>query len=72
MNSPLGVLFGQPDEVARLARFRRAHPDVLIGVHPGWQFWQAVIPGLDGERIVTRYQLKALLDVLESLAARRA
>lgn len=56
---------GKPDPLLRLAAFREAHPDVMIGAGAGW--WQAVIPEPGGERVVTRYTLRALLDKLDEL-----
>jgi len=56
---------GKPDPVLRLAAFREAHPGVVIGAGTG--YWQAVIPEPDGERVVTRYTLRALLDKLDEL-----
>jgi hypothetical protein len=55
----------EPDQVPRLARFREAHPGVVVGAGRGW--WQAVIPEADGERVVTRYTLHELLDKLDEL-----
>jgi len=58
---------GEPDfgdQVPRRLAYEQAHPDVRIsylGPH-----WQAVIED-DGETVVTRFELKALLDTLESL-----
>jgi hypothetical protein len=69
MNNPLSVILAQPDQVARLARFRRAHPDVVIGLHDGWRFWRAVIPEDGGEQVITHYQLRALLDALDDMIA---
>jgi hypothetical protein len=40
-----------PDEleqVMRLARFRQAHPGVMVGAGRGW--WQAVIPSRTANR----------------------
>jgi protein-tyrosine-phosphatase len=57
-----------PDEleqVMRLARFRQAHPGVMVGAGRGW--WQAVIPEPDGEQVITRYTLGQLLDRLDEL-----
>jgi len=57
-----------PDEleqVMRLARFRQAHPSVMVGAGRGW--WQAVIPTPDGEQVITRYTLAQLLDKLDEL-----
>lgn len=59
---------GEPDYVDQVPRreaYEAAHPDVRIiyyGPH-----WQAVIPEPTGETVITRYELKALLDKLESL-----
>ncbi|HEX6527656.1 MAG TPA: hypothetical protein VF070_47715 [Streptosporangiaceae bacterium] len=52
-----------PDQVSRRERFKAAHPQVRITfVGPAWQ---AVIPLPDGEDVITRYELRDLLDVLE-------
>jgi hypothetical protein len=59
-----------PDEleqVMRLARFRQAHPGVMVGAGRGW--WQAVISQANGEQVITRYTLSQLLDKLEELTA---
>ena len=61
----LRLVHDEPDQVPRLARFREAHPGVVIGAGRGW--WQAVIPEVDGERVVTRYTLHELLDKLDEL-----
>jgi hypothetical protein len=55
----------EPDQVPRLARFREAHPGAVIRAGDGW--WQAIIPEADGERVVTRYTLRELLDKLDEL-----
>ena len=49
----------------RLCRFRRDHPSVTIGAGDGW--WQARVPEPDGERVTTRYTLRALLDKLDEM-----
>jgi hypothetical protein len=49
----------------RLARFRQAHPGVMVGAGRGW--WQAVIPEPNGEQVITRYTLGHLLDKLDEL-----
>ncbi len=57
-----------PDEygqVLRLTRFRQDHPAVVIGTGNGW--WQARIPEPNGEIVITRYTLRALLDKLNEL-----
>lgn len=57
---------GQPGEAYRLAAFRAAHPDVIIG-DGGFGVWQARIPEPDGETVTTRYTLRELLDRLGEL-----
>lgn len=56
-----------PDEegqLARLAAFRQARPEVIVG-HLGFgKPWQARTPEVNGETIVTRYTLRELLDSL--------
>jgi hypothetical protein len=47
----------------RLARFRQAHPGVMVGARRGW--WQAVIPETNGEQVITRDTLGQLLDKLD-------
>jgi len=59
---------GEPDyadQVPRREAYEAAHPDVKITYHGGW--WQAVIPEDAGETVISRYELKALLDKLEAL-----
>ena len=70
MSDPMGhpgsrAVPGKPDPLLRLAAFREAHPGVVIGAGTG--YWQAVIPEPDGERVTTRYTLRALLDKLDEL-----
>jgi hypothetical protein len=55
----------EPDQVPRLNRFREEHPGVAIGAGSGW--WQALVPEANGETVVTRYTLRALLDKLDEL-----
>jgi hypothetical protein len=57
----------EPDQVLRLQALRAAHPEVIIG-DAGFGVWQARIPEPDGERIISRYVLRELLDKLEKLA----
>jgi hypothetical protein len=61
---------GEPDQLPRLARFRAAHPEVIMG-DGGFGTVQARIPEQDGETVTTRYTLRELLDRLEELAAAR-
>jgi hypothetical protein len=56
---------GESDQVPRLLEFRRQHPDVRVEF--GGPFWQAIIPEPRGETVITRYELKALLDKLDEL-----
>jgi hypothetical protein len=58
--------FSEGDQVPRLLDFRAAHPEVSIELDG---FWRAVIPapGGDGETVVCRYELKAVLDKLSEL-----
>jgi hypothetical protein len=53
------------DQVPRLLEFRKAHPDVIVAF--GGPFWQAIVPEPRGETVITRYELKALLDKLDEL-----
>lgn len=60
------VLFAvdrQPSQVLRLHTFRAAHPEVIIG-DGGFEVWQTRIPEPSGERIISRYTLRELLDSL--------
>jgi hypothetical protein len=56
----------EPGQVLRLHAFRAAHPEVIIG-DGGFEVWQARIPEPDGERIISRYTLRELLDELAVL-----
>ncbi len=56
----------EPDQVLRLQAFRAAHPEVIID-DGGFGVWQARIPEPDGERIISRYTLRELLDKLAEL-----
>lgn len=56
----------EPGQVLRLQVFRAAHPEVIIG-DGGFEVWQAHIPEPDGERIISRYTLRELLDKLDEL-----
>lgn len=62
-----GVL-GEPDQLLRLAGFRAAHPEVIIG-DGGFGTLQARIREPDGETVITRYTLRELLDRLDELTA---
>jgi hypothetical protein len=61
----LPIVPDEPDQELRLHRFRRDHAEVVIGGGYGW--WQARIPEPNGERVVTRYTLRELLDRLDQL-----
>jgi len=47
---------GEPDQLLRLARFRAAHPEVIIG-DGGFGTVQARLPEADGQTVITRYTL---------------
>lgn len=53
-------------QAARLAAFRRRHPQVSVGADE-YRHWQARIPARDGERVIVRYTLRELLDKLDVL-----
>lgn len=53
-----------PDQALRLGRFRQAHPDIEIILRGPWQ---AVIVEPDGERTIVRWELRDLLDSLDTL-----
>lgn len=57
----------EPDQVLRLQTFRAAHPELIIG-DGGFGVLQARIPEPHGERIISRYTLRELLDKLDELA----
>jgi hypothetical protein len=53
------------DQVPRRLEYEKTHPDVQIRyLRPAWQ---AVVREDDGETVITRYDLKSLLDKLESM-----
>jgi hypothetical protein len=56
----------EPDQVLRLRVFRVVHPEVIIG-DGGFGVWQARVPEPDGERVISRYTLRELLDKLDEL-----
>jgi hypothetical protein len=60
----LRLAAGEPDQVPRLAAFRAAHPEVIIGDLGFGTVWQARIPEETGETVITRYTLGELLDKL--------
>lgn len=60
----------EPDQVRRLQAFRVAHPEVIIG-DGGFGVWQARVPEPDGERTISHYTLRELLDKLNDLIGER-
>jgi hypothetical protein len=60
----LSLAAGELDQVPRLRAIRAQYPHVVIGTLGVDGAWQARIPRQDGETILTRYQLKELLDRL--------
>jgi len=68
IRSGLRLVPDELDQVARLARFKAAHPDVVIG-DGGFGTRQARIPEPAGETVITRYTLRELLDKLDEVTA---
>ena len=68
IRSGLRLVPDELDQVARLARFKAAHPDVVIG-DGGFGTMQARIPEPAGETVITRYALRELLDKLDEVTA---
>jgi len=66
IRSGLRLVPDELDQVARLARFKAAHPDVVVG-DGGFGTMQARIPAANGETVITRYSLRELLDKLDEL-----
>lgn len=66
IRSGLRLIPDELDQVIRLARFREAHPEVIVG-DGGFGTVQARIPEPSGETVITRYTLKELLDKLGEL-----
>jgi hypothetical protein len=60
----------EPCQVMRLQAFRTAHPDVIIGTAE-FGTWQALILEPNGETVITRHTLRALLDKLDMLTGQR-
>ena len=56
---------GYVDQVPRREQYQVAHPNVEIFCHGS--YWQAIVREDVGEIVITRYELRALLDKLESL-----
>jgi hypothetical protein len=68
IRSGLRLVPDELDQIVRLARFKAAHPDVIVG-DGGFGTVQARIPKPDGEIVITRYSLRELLDKLGELTA---
>ena len=67
MDRPLRAVPAEDyDEVVRLAAFRRAHPEVVVD-GGGRERWRARMPHPGGEVVVSRYELRDLLDELGRL-----
>jgi hypothetical protein len=59
---------GEPDyidQVPRKLAYERAHPDVVINYRG--PYWQAVVPHQNGETVITRIDLRRLMDALDKL-----
>ncbi len=54
------------NQVVRLARFKAAHPDVVVAAGE-FGTWQARIPKENGETVITRHRLGELLDRLGAI-----
>jgi len=67
MRHRLAVVHGEPDQVPRLQAFRGAYPDIVIGTLGVDGPWQARVPEENGERVLTRYLLRDLLDRVADL-----
>jgi hypothetical protein len=62
------VVAGEPefvDQVPRRQAYEAAHPEVQITYHG--PYWRAVVNEQDGRTVISRYELKDLLDKLEAL-----
>jgi hypothetical protein len=64
----IGLAPEEPDQVLRLHHFRQDHPEVIVG-DGGFGTFQARLPELNGETVITRYSLRELLDKLDELTA---
>ena len=63
---------GEPayeDQVPRREAYEAAHPDVEI-IYRG-PYWKAIVREESGETVITRYDLKDLLDKLEAFERER-
>ena len=58
-----------PDQVPRRQAYEAGHPEVEI-TYRG-PYWKAVVREEVGETVITRYDLKDLLDKLEALDRER-
>lgn len=59
-----------PAELQRLDVFRQVNPHVMIGYDHGREYWRAIVPEPDGERVAIRYGLGELLDRLGEVLPR--
>jgi hypothetical protein len=67
VNGPVRLPAIDEDEAPRLAAFRAAHPEVVIGDLGFGKVWQARISEENGETVITRYTLRELLGKLDSM-----
>jgi hypothetical protein len=65
VNGPVRLPAIDEDEAPRLAAFRAAHPEVVIGDLGFGKVWQARISEENGETVITRHKLSDLLDRLD-------
>jgi hypothetical protein len=66
LRSGLRLATDELGQLIRLARFRQAHPEVIVR-DGGFGTVQAWIPVPDGGTVITRYVLRELLDKLDEL-----
>jgi hypothetical protein len=70
--SPSALVFGsEQDQMPRLRAFKQRHPQIVISTFGPAEAWQALIPEECGEAVVTRYDLRELLDRLDELTGDR-
>ena len=58
-----------PAQLWRLRRFRAQNPGAIVSRDTTFGFWQAWVPVSNGGTLITRYQLRELLDALEEMSS---
>jgi hypothetical protein len=59
---------GEVDQVPRLMEFRTHHPEITIKLDG---FWRAIVPAENGQTVISRYELRDVLDELDELLNKR-